>query len=125
MFDFLTDRFRQRKAQRAALSDQEAQREERLERLKGMVALLRDLLKDTRYGAYTQLLKDARQALLAEREGLLQTTDDLSAHYVAVLTGRIMQLDYILSTPDQFFALAEQGEANGTAARSLAREPVR
>ena len=110
-----------------ALVDQEALKQQRLDQLKGMVALLKELLKDQRYAPYAQLLADTKTSLLNEREALLQTETDREAreHQVALLTGRIMQLEYILTTPDQFLALAESAEANGSAARPQARQPVR
>jgi hypothetical protein len=127
MLDFLSGRLKERKAARAALIDQEALKLQRVEQLKGMVKLLKDLLKDTRYAAYTTLLTDTKTSLLNEREALLQTETDREAreHQVALLTGRIMQLEYILTTPEQFLALAESVEGNGSAARPQARQPVR
>lgn len=127
MLDFLTERARQRKTQRTALIDQEAAKAQRLDQLKAMVEELKQLIKDPRYEAYTLLLKDTKISLLNERESLLQNeTDREKREYeVALLTGRIMQLEYILTTPDNFFALADQGEGNGSAARPLARQPVR
>ena len=126
MLEFLSSRLKERTAARLALIDQEAAKLQRLERLKGMVTLLKDLLKDKRYEAYTALLTDTKTSLLVERETLLQTETDREAreHQVALLTGRIMQLEYILTIPDQFLALAESAEANGNAARPPARQPV-
>ena len=126
MLDFLSSRLKERTAARLALIDQEAAKLQRLEQLKGMVTLLKDLLKDKRYEAYTALLTDTKTSLLVERETLLQTETDREAreHQVALLTGRIMQLEYILTIPDQFLALAESAEANGNAARPPARQPV-
>ena len=126
MLGFLSGRLKERKAARMALVNQEAAKQQRLDQLKGMVALLKELLKDQRYAAYTQLLTDTKTSLLNERETLLQNETDREAreHQVALLTGRIMQLEHIITTPDQFFALAEQGEANGSAARPQARQPV-
>ena len=126
MLDFLSGRLKERKAARAALIDQEAQRQERLAQLQGMVTLLKELLKDPRYAAYTALLTETKTSLLAERETLLQTDTDRDARdfQVALLTGRIMQLEYILMTPDNFLRLAEQPESNGSAARPPARQPV-
>ena len=43
---------------------------------------------------------------------------------VAVLTGRLMQLEYILTTPDNFLRLAEQLETNGQVLSPPVREPV-
>jgi len=126
MLEFLSSRLKERTAARLALIDQEAAKLQRLEQLKGMVTLLKDLLKDKRYEAYTALLTDTKTSLLVERETLLQTETDREAreHQVALLTGRIMQLEYILTIPDQFLALAESAEANGNAARPPARQPV-
>jgi len=126
MLDFLSGRLKERKAARMALVDQEAAKQQRMDQLKGMVALLKELLKDQRYAPYAQLLADTKTSLLNEREALLQTETDREAreHQVALLTGRIMQLEYILTTPDQFLALAESAEANGSAARPQARQPV-
>ena len=126
MLEFLSSRLKERTAARLALIDQEAAKLQRLEQLKGMVTLLKDLLKDKRYEAYTALLTDTKTSLLAERETLLQTETDREAreHHAAILTGRIMQLSFILDTPEQFLALAESAEANGNAARPPARQPV-
>ena len=126
MLGFLSGRLKERKAARMALVNQEAAKQQRLDQLKGMVALLKELLKDQRYAAYTQLLTDTKTSLLNERETLLQNETDREAreHQVALLTGRIMQLEYILTTPDQFLVLAESAEANGNAARPPARQPV-
>lgn len=126
MLDFLTDRLKQRRAQRAAVVDQEALKQQRMDQIKGMVALLKELLKDQRYAAYTQLLTDTKTSLLNERESILQTEvdRDVRENQVLLLTGRIMQLEYILTTPDQFFALAESSEADGNAERSPSRQTV-
>ena len=92
-----------------------------------MVALLKDLLRDERYAAYAQLLRDTQASLLSEREALLRDETDREAreHQVAVLTGRLMQLEYILTTPDNFLRLAEQLETNGKVLSPPVREPVR
>ena len=124
MKDFLSGRLQQRKADREALIDQEALKAQRREQIKGMVLLMKDLLADARYAALTQLLSNAHTSLLAEREALLRTAHDGWEPDALILTGRIMQLDYILHTPDQFLALADEPEANGHAARSPARQPV-
>ena len=127
MLDFLKGRLKERQAARIATVEQDAQRLERQARLKAMVSVLKELLRDQRYAAYVQLLRDTQSSLANEREALLRDETDREAreHQVAVITGRLMQLEYILMTPDQFIALAEQGEGNGSAARPLAREPVR
>ena len=127
MLDFLSGRLKERKAARAALIDQEAQRAQRLDQIKGFVKLLKELLKDARYEAYTTLLAETKASLVNEREALLQTETDRDArdYQCALLTGRIMQLENILVTPEQFIRLADQSESNGHAARPLAREPVR
>lgn len=127
MLDFLSGRLKERKAARAALIDQEAQKAQRVDALKGMVKLLKELLKDTRYAAFTALLEETKASLVNERETLLQTETDRDARdfQASLLTGRIMQLEHILITPEQFIRLADQPESNGHAARPLAREPVR
>ena len=126
MLDFLRHRAQQVKERRSALIDQETQQAALKERVQGLVRMLKDLLKDARYEAYTTLLKDTQRSLLAEREALLQSETERDARdfQAAILTGRLMQLDYILSTPDHFLTLADEGLSNGTAARSLVREPV-
>ena len=127
MLDFLKGRFRERQAARMAAVDQEAQRQQRAAQVKAMVALLKDLLRDERYAAYAQLLRDTQASLLSEREALLRDETDREAreHQVAVLTGRLMQLEYILTTPDNFLRLAEQLETNGKVLSPPVREPVR
>lgn len=127
MLDFLKGRLRERQAARLAAVDQEAQRQQRAAQVKAMVALLKDLLRDERYAAYAQLLRDTQASLLSEREALLRDETDREAreHQVAVLTGRLMQLEYILTTPDNFLRLAEQLETNGKVLSPPVREPVR
>ena len=127
MLDFLKGRLRERQAARMAAVDQEAQRQQRAAQVKAMVALLKDLLRDERYAAYAQLLRDTQASLLSEREALLRDETDREAreHQVAVLTGRLMQLEYILTTPDNFLRLAEQLETNGKVLSPPVREPVR
>lgn len=127
MLDFLSGRLKERKAARIALIHQESEKAQRLDQIKAMVGLMKELLRDQRYAPYTQLLSEARASLLSEREVLLreETDRDAREHQAAIITGRIMQLDFILTTPEQFLRLAEQPEANGSAARPPAREPVR
>ena len=127
MLDFLKGRLRESQAARLAAVDQEAQRQQRAAQVKAMVALLKDLLRDERYAAYAQLLRDTQASLLSEREALLRDETDREAreHQVAVLTGRLMQLEYILTTPDNFLRLAEQLETNGKVLSPPVREPVR
>ena len=127
MLDFLKGRLRERQAARLAAVDQEAQRQQRAAQVKAMVALLKDLLRDERYAAYAQLLRDTQASLLSEREALLRDETDREAreHQVAVLTGRLMQLEYILTTPDNFLRLADQRETNGKVLSPPVREPVR
>lgn len=135
MFEFLSKRLDQVKARRVAAAEQTLRREETLEAIKRVIPMVKDLLRDARYQEYATLLRDARTSCLAERESLLRAEGDCDPQErdlrVALLTGRIQQLDYILDTPESFLALADQGQrmtGNGrpavpdTAARSPARE---
>ena len=135
MIDFLNKRRRQVESRRAGVEEQERQRAAKIAQLKTHIALLKDLLRDARYLPYVALLQETKTSLLAEREALLAAEDDRDRrdHLVTLLTGRIMQLDFILTTPDQFLALADEPETpmgnrpvvpETSAARSPAREPV-
>lgn len=123
MLDFLRHRAAQMKARRAALIDQAAQQAALKARVTSMVQMLKDLLNDPRYADYAALLQDAQQSLTRERDGLLETSGDAQSYQIGLLTGRLLQLKLILSTPDDFLTLAEEGLRDG-AARSLVREPV-
>lgn len=135
--DFLSKRLEQVKSRRAAAAEQETQRAARTETLKQHITLLKDLLRDPRYATYTALLRDTKRSCEQEREAVLQTESDQERreHQVLLLTGRILQLEWILTTPDSFLALADLGEpAPGEgrpkvpdhhAARSPARESGR
>ena len=123
MIEFLKKRLEQRTQLRAALQQQEQAKVEKLVQLKSYVATMNDLLHDQRYAKYTSLLEETKKSCAAERESILRGLDEddpqTRHERIAILTGRIMQLEYILSTPEQFLSLAESESVNGAA-----RSPV-
>lgn len=125
--DFLKKRADQARQRRGALVDQTVQQQHLRDQVTAQVAMLKEILANPNYAGYKQLLLDTRKSLLDERDAILQTETDREVrdHQTVLLTGRIMQLTMILDTPDMFFTLAEQSEANGSAPRPLARQPVR
>ena len=121
MFEFLGKRLAQVKERRAAAVEQALRREELTAEIKRVVPIMKELLRDPRYQDYTKLLSQTRASCLAEREGLLRHESDADPTEregrIAVLTGRIQQLDYILDSPERFLSLAEQGQGNGASHR--------
>ena len=134
MMNFLRARAEQARARKLAQGEQDALLLERRQRIHEAARVLKELVHDPRYAVYANLLTETRRSLDAEREGLMRGTGEDWVQQALLLTGRIMQLDYILSTPENFLALADEGEPpNGdgrerfpaiSAARSTAREPV-
>lgn len=135
MIEFLNKRRRQVESRRAGLEDQERQRAARIVQIKHSIGLMKSLLRDERYPAYSAMLREAKRSCELEREGLLSAEDDRDRrdHQVTLLTGRIMQLEFILNTPDQFLALADEDDQrdghgqpvlNDSADRSPSRETV-
>lgn len=122
MLNALKSRLDARKQQVEQRDVQEQERMKRLERIVEQAGKMEDLIEDSRYQDYKQLLIEARDSLVDQLVNLKhETSSEEYAHDVAFLQGRIFQLDSILKTPDTFLALAEEQRhtANG-ASRQIA-----
>lgn len=117
MMDFLNKRRHQREEAQAQVISREALRDEKLAWIKSLIAPMKELLKDQRYAFYRDLLVETQRSLVAEREAVLRGQDDGNPDTrhddMLLLTGRIMQLEYILEAPENFLKLAEQPETHG------------
>ena len=100
---------------------QEQARLTQLARIVEQAGKMEDLLEDVRYHDYKQLLIEARESLVHQLVNLKhEGASEEYAHEMAVLQGRIFQLDSILTTPETFLRLAEESHATNGAGRTVA-----
>ena len=121
MLSALKSRLDARKAQVVQRDAQEASRLKQLERIIEQAGKMEDLLEDSRYHDYKQLLVEAKDALVNQ---LVNHAIDGPAeeflHQMGVLQGRIIQLAAILTTPETFMRLAEESHTTNGAGRTVA-----
>ena len=124
MLDALQRRFDARKQRAEQMQGQEEARLKRMARIVEQAGVMESLLEDPRYHDYRQLLEEARDTLVNQMVTLRhEGVSEEFAHEIAILQGRIYQLDAILKTPETFLALAEGGDsANGASRQSAPKE---
>lgn len=115
MLDALRRRFEDRKDLHEKKQAMEVDRLKQMERIVQQAGVMENLLEDPRYHDYKQLLDEARDTLVQQLVTLRCQEAASFQHELAVLQGRIIQLDAILSTPQTFLTLAEQAEQGDTA----------
>lgn len=120
MLDRLKERLEARKAAVTQRATQDAARVTRMQRVVEQAGIMESLLEDPRYHDYRQMLDEARVALVDQLVNARPEGDvSAFAHEVAVLQGRIYQLDAILKTPETILHLAEEADtANGASRQS-------
>ena len=121
MLSALKSRLDARKQHVEQRDAQEQERLKRLERIVEQAGKMEDLLADSRYHDYKQLLIEAREALVHQLVNLKhENASEEYAHDVAFLQGRIFQLDGILTTPETFMRLADESHTTNGAGRTIA-----
>lgn len=128
MLNALKSRLDARKQANEQRDAQEQERLKRMERIVEQAGKMEDLIDDSRYHDYQQLLIEARESLVHQLVNLKhENASEEYAHDVAFLQGRIFQLDSILKTPETFLALADEQRhsANGTSRQSVPSDTAR
>jgi len=122
MLDALRRRFEDRKEKSEKLQVVEDARLKQMERIVQQAGVMESLLDDPRYHDYKQLLEEARETLVNQMIQLRhEGASEEFQHNIAVIQGRLYQLDAILHTPQTFLDLAaSQGDTATGASRQSA-----
>ncbi len=118
MLRYLQRRLEERKSRIRSEDEAESKRLEEKAEIAHGVLLMNELLKDSRYKEYTVLLTKEHSTCVRALTQLRADADGSASfiHEAGILAGRIAQLDMILNTPQGFFELAAQLEADEAAA---------
>ena len=126
MLEGLKRRLEQRKALSTQREEQEQAQMTRMARIVEQAGVMESLLEDPRYHDYRQLLEEALDTLVTQMVQLRhEGASEEFAHEMAVLQGRVYQLDSILKTPETFLALAEESHTANGASRQSAPSSAR